>query len=1116
MKINNLTIPNIASIENATIDFTQEPLSNTDLFLITGTTGSGKTTILDSICLALYNTTPRISKGGNNKLNVNSDKLKGKDPRNIMRSNTGYAFVKLDFTGNDGCNYIAEWSVQRGTNKVASQKLNNVVWSVTETASGRTITGDKGDTYVEVAAAIQSAVGLDYNQFCRTTMLAQGEFTEFLKSDDDGKAEILEKMSGTEIFRKIGQEIYNQFQEADKLYKQEQRDHDAIVDMGPELRQQTEDKIQELAETLKIEQDKIANLELIIDWLYDQARDEADMTRWKAELEEGEKKVSTEEFIGKQKLVKEWNETAEVRDHYRKALKETARVNDANKKLSALKEEFGRALSGEAYLAARETALAEKKRTAEEFIEQHAANDNAYKTEQTICGNIGNLTVKESSIKENTEKLNELIDVKKPEAEKNCQASSAKAKSLADEVEKTEQEVNKIAASLVEIDLPKLRTLKENLVKAENLKVHIDGCQSKVENSTNSIAELQAQLPEAQKEADIQAAELANLKAEHDKRHQSLEKATLKMRSMLQERLGKEDNTCPVCGQIVKSIKADEVFQEEYALIKAEYEAKDGLSKKATEALHNLSSSIKNEEKHLADLEAELRKYKDDFSKLAVYESVKNCSKDDITAMINEVEDKINEGCKVEAKKDEIQREYTRLSNEHSTANIAANNDANVLESIKQDIIRLKDTIDKDRKDAKDIASYINDALDGTLAWTNDWKTAPKAFTEELKKKANDYNIAFKDLSEADKEIAGIQPVLANIASIKASVMESMPEWEAGEIQPRIIPDIQNIWTRLSNNLRAYIFTLNEASESYHTEMDKVNEFIKEHPEFTTVKLEEFNRISLAEKEQIAHENTELLSKRDTAKAQLQSALERHKQLEDRRPEGCTDSVTPEEIDTQKKELVDKRDSISEERGKLIEKIAADDIALAKKHDTTLLDQLADEYEKWKGFNTHYGDKDGDKLSKIAQSYILSSLLNTANHHLKSMEPRYKLLVTPGTLTLKLEDQKNMYATRNTNSISGGESFLVSLALALALADFSQNLGVSTLFIDEGFGTLSEDALHNALNTLKAIHSDAGRQVGIISHREEIRSSIPVHIMVNTEPGKSASTVKVGIGLDNE
>ena len=329
-------------------------------------------------------------------------------------------------------------------------------------------------------------------------------------------------------------------------------------------------------------------------------------------------------------------------------------------------------------------------------------------------------------------------------------------------------------------------------------------------------------------------------------------------------------------------------------------------------------------------------------------------------------------------------------------------------------------------------------------------------------------------------------------------------------VQAREIRDVQGAWVRLSGNVEAQTLALKRESDSYESLMTEVNAFLAKHAEYDLSKFDELNRTNQAQKEEIAKVLNDLIGQRNTAETEYKTALEQQDVLEERKPATYSAEITLESYIEQMENISKERDRMSVEKGKTEEELKIDDKARERKQDTTELDKLEAEMEKWKSFSKHFGNADGSNLNMIAQSFVLGSLIKSANHHLKSMEPRYKLLVTPGKLVLKLEDEQNCYATRNTNSISGGESFLVSLALALALADFGSHLGVSTLFIDEGFGTLSGGPLQSAINTLKALHSDAGRQVGIISHRKEVSESIPVQVAVTPVPGTSASRIEVG------
>lgn len=160
-------------------------------------------------------------------------------------------------------------------------------------------------------------------------------------------------------------------------------------------------------------------------------------------------------------------------------------------------------------------------------------------------------------------------------------------------------------------------------------------------------------------------------------------------------------------------------------------------------------------------------------------------------------------------------------------------------------------------------------------------------------------------------------------------------------------------------------------------------------------------------------------------------------------------------------------------------------------------DRLREEYLKWDRLCRHFGDERGKNFRNIAQSFVLKELLAGANFYLQRLTDRYELECQAGSLTILLRDFHQGGAARPACTLSGGESFLVSLSLALGLSSLSrQSLSVDTLFIDEGFGTLSSDYLNTVMDTLEKLHQMGGKKVGIISHVEGLKERIKTQIQV--------------------
>lgn len=206
MKILAIRLKNLTSIEGTVeVDFTAEPLCSAGIFAISGPTGAGKSTLLDALCLALYDKAPRFAASVEsvNLADVGDNRINQSDVRNLLRRGTSDGYAEVDFLGVDGQRYRSCWSVRRTRNKV-SGSLQPQMMEVKELDTGKEFQGTKK----ELLAQLVELIGLTYEQFTRTVLLAQNDFATFLKSKGAAKAELLEKLTGTGVYSFISQEVF--------------------------------------------------------------------------------------------------------------------------------------------------------------------------------------------------------------------------------------------------------------------------------------------------------------------------------------------------------------------------------------------------------------------------------------------------------------------------------------------------------------------------------------------------------------------------------------------------------------------------------------------------------------------------------------------------------------------------------------------------------------------------------------------------------------------------------------------------------------------------------------------------------------------------------------------
>ncbi len=1026
MRLLKLTIHNMASIGDAIIDFTQSPLSDSEVFLISGKTGSGKSTILDCICLPLYGTAPRFK---NTKINGTTSDAKGdeainvNDPRQILRRNTGEGFSELEFTGNNGINYIARWGIQRSRKKIEG-RLQKKNWSLENINKKITLTKD-----ADIQQEISEAVGLDFNQFCRTVMLAQGDFTRFLNSNDNDKSEILSKITGTEIYSKIGIKIFERFKTEENTLNALKLKIEGVTVLGDD--EITEKKCalnridtdnnslqerlkseSELLELLKSQKDKSLTIQDLTSRINNLAKDFSSLLVSR-NISATEIVAFTNEMQAKSEDIKMMENCKNIFDEVENIIHDAQRINSINTDI----------LNEKKVIADRSKELEEK------VLPKKAAHEKDIK----------------------------ILDIQLADIDKTVDRLKAELDSLGIDNLRKEKDL----ATERRVELQNLSILIQNY---EDIAERIE--KEKIDNAANEKHLREISIKRSNLNEPLRLAEerLRLYKDIYDKLFASSEKILGNIRNSLN--IG---DICPLCRQkILENLPAESEIKEMIKSHKYELDKAQKERNKLNDEIISIEAEIKTFEK---TIEKNRKRLEEDNSltealrKVRIKSEALDIDHDnvDIKSAIHDetnlLSEKINATSRLIKSAELLEKELKSCNDNRKQLSDSIQTKKEKLTEVKIRIETINTqnnaaslNIIKTANEIHSLREGIRSRL-GNSAYRESFEKDIDITCRHIKEDADKYNALTKKIENLQTIIDKRQNALESLDSVIEAINSQLPEYipDADASPLNGVKDLHKFATDLLMEISAACKGLNDSKESL-VKIEADLEDIKECRENDDLSFES----TMLRMETIK----ERIRENDTKKGAIETELKLN--------------------DGQVKKL-----------GNLIGE---------HKKQGKILD-------RWKILYDMFGDSEGKKFRKIAQSYILAELIHSANHYMRSLSDRYRLRVEPGTFVIQVEDAWQGYTVRSAATISGGESFLVSLSLALALSDIGSSFSVDTLFIDEGFGSLSGDVLQNAISTLRLLHSKSGRKVGIISHVEELRERIPVQINVIREGASAESHV---------
>jgi len=970
MKILKVSIKNLNSLKGShEIDFTKEPFVSAGLFAITGATGSGKTTILDAITLALFG---KASRYGNES-----------NPHNMMTKGAAECSAEVVFEVNK-VEYLAQWSLLRARGK-SDGKIQPPERKLL-TKQGKILASQIKD----VTNKIEEVLGLDHERFMRSVMLAQGQFSKFLTSKPDERAQLLESLTGSEIYSKIGEMVFEETGKIEQGIQERERQIQEIVLLDEAQIEEIKSKI------LSFESDK------------KRMREESDAnTKLNAKIQQLEKAQG-------------------VADNESENIKETE---------------------------------VELKSKAKEF---KALADHS----ETIPF---------------TEALTKLISAE--EAYQGLQQESSESKEALDE------SIEVLQSTAADFRSTFTYTLKEK---------------------KDSLSDDEAKLKKTQKDSDVIAQWL------EDRKQDALLASKL---GQLTKLLSNRDNS---------KEDFETKFNQWYEQFK-DYNTESDWKK--LEKLDKLSKEIlsKHIQATIAAIDAILQgKSKE---KISAKNDLADATRAKEAALLTENYDKVRrtleEGCACPlcgstdhpyAKNGPKVSAKSRYEKDIETAN-------QKITLLDKEITSTSSVLTSAKQLAKQLLDSFSDYVSDSEALVQPMKTAGFGLDDELddlQERADAYSQKKEEFTEMQKDLKDMQ---ASIKAIAKEIESLSKDEDTGvklpdgiKSKPRGDEDLdfddareqyKDALSKYNSDKAVYDKNLKQL-KSAEAAVDLVSKALDkklENSNFKNVKALREAQLPTKEVDRLTKLKTNLDKRLNESQVLLKSA---QKTITDLVNTGVPTGDAAEKIKARHTELLNTLELITQNETN--EKARLKDNEEQRKKQNRLLAEMKDEMsvvEVWRKLRDLIGSKDGAKFRKFAQSISLEILTRRANKHLQRLNDRYTLLLESGdTLELQVEDHYQAGNKRPLASLSGGESFLASLALALGLSDLAgRSVNIDTLFIDEGFGTLDPETLEVALTALDALRQ-GNKSVGVISHVSLLKERITTQIVV-TKSSSGHSTLNI-------